>query len=260
MKRFIFLDFDGVMDTTHHTNWLYHEGLPENDRYGAVFDPESVRNLGEIINRTGAEIVVSSSWKDTMTYAQILQMWKERNLPGFVTDVTPTCSNHRGDEIASWLGIFQEMSGGEEYDYVIIDDLGEADFNEDQFSHLVTVDSFYGLDEKACTRAIAILCGEEDDIELSDEQEIDYLEETIDEMKNFLRLVREGCRKARKPMLVILLVILALFAIKCAWSHHYTRSIGTFDIGEALAAWRSFQLCLPFCYFIVAVNAYLPPR
>ena len=42
-------------------------------------------------------------------------------------------------------------------------------------------------------------------------------------------------------MLVILLVILALFAIKCAWSHHYTRSIGTFDIGEALAAWRSFQ-------------------
>ena len=54
-------------------------------------------------------------------------------------------------------------------------------------------------------------------------------------------------------MLVILLVILALFAIKCAWSHHYTRSIGTFDIGEALAV-------LPFCYFIVAVNAYLPPR
>ena len=31
-------------------------------------------------------------------------------------------------------------------------------------------------------------------------------------------------------MLVILLFILALFAIKCAWSHHYTRSIGTFDI------------------------------
>lgn len=65
---------------------------------------------------------------------------------------------------------------------------------------------------------------------------------------------------ARKPMLVILLVILALFAIKCAWSHHYTRSIGTFEIGEALAAWRSFQLYLPFCYFIVAVNAYLPSR
>lgn len=42
MKRLIFLDFDGVMDTTHHTNWLYHEGLPENDRYGVVFDPECI--------------------------------------------------------------------------------------------------------------------------------------------------------------------------------------------------------------------------
>lgn len=159
MKRFIFLDFDGVMDTTHHTNWLYHEGLPENDRYGVVFDPESIGHLKEIVDRTGAEIVVSSSWKDTMSYAQILQMWKDRNLPGFVTDVTPTCSNHRGDEIASWLELFKEMSGGEECEYVIIDDLGEMDFNDDQIGHLVTVDSFYGLVENAKDKAISILLG-----------------------------------------------------------------------------------------------------
>ena len=105
MKRFVFLDFDGVLDTTHHTNWLYHEGLQDADRYGVLFDLECVRNLREIIDRTGAEIVVFSSWKDTMTYAQILQMWKDRDLPGFVTDVTPNCSNHRGDEVASLLGI-----------------------------------------------------------------------------------------------------------------------------------------------------------
>lgn len=56
MKRFIFLDFDGVMDTTHHTNWLYHEGLPENDRYGVLYDPECVGYLREIVDRTDAEI------------------------------------------------------------------------------------------------------------------------------------------------------------------------------------------------------------
>lgn len=156
MKRFIFLDFDGVMNTYHYCNQLYLEGLPEGDKFGVLFDPECVRNLGEIIERTGAEIVISSSWKATMTYAQILQMWKDRNLPGFVTDVTPTCSRHRGDEIASWLGIFQEISGGEEYEYVIIDDLGEEDFNEDQLNHLVTVD-WYGLTEEAMQHAISIL-------------------------------------------------------------------------------------------------------
>ena len=228
MKRFIFLDFDGVMDTTHHTNWLYHEGLPENDRYGVVFNPECIGYLREIVDRTGAEIVVSSSWKDTMTYAQILQMWKDRDLPGFVTDVTPTCSSHRGDEIALWLGIFKEMSGGEECEYVIIDDLGEMDFNEDQLDHLVSVDQFYGLDEDACRRAVEILGGRMEEEEQPDEQE-NYLKEAIDYLKSFPRAIREGCIKARKPMLVILSVILALVAVKCAWSYHYTRNICSFE-------------------------------
>ena len=30
-------------------------------------------------------------------------MWQERNLPGFVKGVTPTVSNHRGNEIDAWL-------------------------------------------------------------------------------------------------------------------------------------------------------------
>ena len=38
-------------------------------------------------------------------------------------------------------------------------DLGEVDFNDDQLSHLVSVDSFYGLDEDSCSRAISILGG-----------------------------------------------------------------------------------------------------
>ena len=102
-----------------------------------------------------------------------------------------------GAVLASWLGIFQEMSGGEECEYVIIDDLGEADFNEDQQDHLVSVDSFYGLDEDACRRAVAILGGGVDDEESPDEQE-DYLKETIDYLKELPRSVREGCIKAKK--------------------------------------------------------------
>lgn len=157
MKKFIFLDFDGVMDTSHHCNRLYHEGLPEADKYGTVFDPECVENLNLIIKETGAEIVITSSWKEIMSYEQILQMWKDRGLPGFVTDTTLTCSNHHGDEIASWLDIYRHISGETEYTYVIIDDMGEADFSEDQLEHLVTTDFFYGLDENVRMRAIEVL-------------------------------------------------------------------------------------------------------
>ena len=159
MKRIVFLDFDGVMDTGHHCNRLNYQGLPENDKYGVLFDPDCVKNLERIIEETGAEIVVTSSWKDWMSYEQFLQMWKDRNLPGFVTDTTPSCSNHRGDEISSWLSLFSKIENGAECRYVIIDDMGEADFNKDQVSHLVSVDSFYGLNEKACLQAISILCG-----------------------------------------------------------------------------------------------------
>lgn len=103
--KIIFLDFDGVMDTAYYDHVLSKEGLPGNDSFGTVFDPNCVRNLNEIIEKTGADIVVSSSWKSFMTYKDFLDMWEYRGLPGFVTDVTPTPSirRNRGDEIDAWL-------------------------------------------------------------------------------------------------------------------------------------------------------------
>ena len=87
--KIIFLDFDGVMDTAYYDHMLSKQGLPGNDLYGTVFDPNCVHNLRRIIDNTGADIVVSSSWKHFMTYKEFLEMWDARGLPGFVTDVTP---------------------------------------------------------------------------------------------------------------------------------------------------------------------------
>ena len=58
-KKIIFLDFDGVMDTAYYDHVLNSKRLPNYDEYGAVFDPECVRNLKYIIEQTGADIVVS---------------------------------------------------------------------------------------------------------------------------------------------------------------------------------------------------------
>ena len=90
--KIIFLDFDGVMDTTYYSQYAAIHGLPETDKYGVLFDPECVRCLEKIICKTHADIVISSSWKDVMDYSHIFEMWKERGLPGFVIDVTSTCS------------------------------------------------------------------------------------------------------------------------------------------------------------------------
>ena len=155
--KIIFLDFDGVMDTSYYDHILSKEGKPGNDEYGAVFDPYCIRNLKRIIEETEADIVVSSSWKYMMGYQDFLNMWKDRGLPGFITDVTPNPVDRRkrGDEIDAWI---EECKT--ECQYVIIDDLEANNFNEHQIPRLLIVNPFFGLDEETAERAIQILNAE----------------------------------------------------------------------------------------------------
>lgn len=155
--KIIFLDFDGVMDTSYYDHILSKEGKPGNDEYGAVFDPYCIRNLKRIIEETEADIVVSSSWKYLMSYQDFLNMWKDRGLPGFITDVTPNPVDRRkrGDEIDAWI---EECKT--ECQYVIIDDLEANNFNEHQIPRLLIVNPFFGLDEETAERAIQILNAE----------------------------------------------------------------------------------------------------
>ncbi len=152
--KVIFLDFDGVMDTAYYGHILGKEGLPYHDEFGAVFDPSCVRNLKEIIDRTGAEIVVTSSWKSLMNYKDLLDMWKKRGLPGYVMDATPSSSEckHRGDEIDAWLKECKD-----ECQYIILDDIDESNFNEHQLSRLIVVNPYHGLDNEVAEKAIKIL-------------------------------------------------------------------------------------------------------
>ena len=77
--KIIFLDFDGVMDTAYYDHVLAKEGKPSNDEYGIVFDPNSIRNLKYIIDMTGADIVVTSSWKYMMNYQDFSMQGQTHN-------------------------------------------------------------------------------------------------------------------------------------------------------------------------------------
>lgn len=150
--KIIFLDFDGVMDNEYYDHILSKAGKPIADEYGLLFDPECVKNLKHIIDNTGADIVISSTWKDLMSYKDILDMWKYRGLPGFVTDVTPTISNHRGNEIDAWLEECRH-----DCQYAIIDDLDASNFNPHQIEHLFVVNPYCGLDEDTAKGLLNIL-------------------------------------------------------------------------------------------------------
>lgn len=79
-------------------------------------------------------------------------MWEERNMPGFLTDITANVSNHRGDEIARWL-----LECKDKCNFIIIDDLDPYNFNKDQLDFLIQVDPYIGISDSDISKAMFLL-------------------------------------------------------------------------------------------------------
>ena len=87
MRKILFLDFDGVLNSE---NWCYS---PAAKHWYGVFglDSEKITLLDEIVERTGCEIVISSSWRAGKTVADlkfILSYFGMKNVDA-VVDKTP---------------------------------------------------------------------------------------------------------------------------------------------------------------------------
>lgn len=172
MNKVIFLDIDGVLNT----KWLYTQ-MDKNtprDKYGYAFDPNAVANLKRIIDETGAEIVISSSWK-SFGLTELIDMWQERNLPGLIIGITPNSVSDelllhadldnmeifhiRGEEIKEWL----LRHGKEVSNYVIIDDVDNM--LPEQQNHFVQTNPETGITEDIALLAIMTLNNAEYDKE-----------------------------------------------------------------------------------------------
>ena len=88
MTKYIFLDFDGVLNTEFYQNLLISQGKPWGDENGAFFDPEAVMQLKHIVDATCADIIIESSWK-YLGLKALREMWAARRLPGRLIDITP---------------------------------------------------------------------------------------------------------------------------------------------------------------------------
>ena len=164
MRKIIFLDIDGVLNTER---WHCQTASNElQDEYGYKFDPVAVTNLSKIIEETGADIVISSSWK-FMGLSKMRKMWKDRKLPGNVIGITPnTVSDEfllnvdldnmdimaiRGQEVKEWL----MLNKNEITNYVILDDMN--DILQEQESHFVWIDPEVGITTENVEQAIMML-------------------------------------------------------------------------------------------------------
>jgi hypothetical protein len=131
----IFLDIDGVVAPT-----------TERDRYGDL-DSACIAVLNEIVERSGAEVVVSSSWRFGKSVGVLHKMLAAHGFVGRVVDKTPTDVRGltRGEEIAAWLAS-HPVEG-----FVILDDHRDMG---DLMGHLVQTQTSKGLRPVDADRAV----------------------------------------------------------------------------------------------------------
>jgi len=166
MSKIIFLDIDGVLNSERQHDRCVNKGIAPVDGFGYAFDPIAVDNLKRIVEKTGADIVISSSWKlwglDAMQ-----RMWTRRGLPGKVIDITPNTESDemllsvdldymdipaiKGSEIKEWL----TTRGHDVTHYAILDDL--PDMLPEQESHFIQTDPRIGITEEDAEQIIKIL-------------------------------------------------------------------------------------------------------
>jgi len=151
MVKYIFLDFDGVLNTEQYQAKLAIECKPMKDDYGPLFDPKAVARLSEIIDATKAEILIISSWGEVLGRDKIIEMWEKRGLPGEVSTVF--IPDEKCNSKAQWI---KECLDRRIFlPYVILDD--ESQFLPEQEQCFIRVNPVTGISEENVEWSIDIL-------------------------------------------------------------------------------------------------------
>ena len=144
----IFLDIDGVLNCQdYYRSDRYNR---ENSTYPlSEIDPFRIELLNDIVNQTGAKVVLSSSWRHNRTIEEMMGILNECGFKGEIIDFTP-CSRcsmcFRGNEIQKWIENNKELLGKPYHQfntYVIIDD--DSDMLYWQRNNFYHCDGYSGL-------------------------------------------------------------------------------------------------------------------
>jgi hypothetical protein len=161
--KIIFLDIDGVLN--HEV--FYIERFEKCYDAGEIaypyseIDPKSVNNLNQLIKETGAEVVISSTWRHSgINYCK--DALEFHGFIGKIIDKTPDLRSDdclRGNEILKWIKDNEPLVGPyyNFTEYVILDD--DSDMLYWQRNNFLLIDRFVGLTMGDVFRAKKILNG-----------------------------------------------------------------------------------------------------
>lgn len=159
-RTVVFLDFDGTTIPLLYEKTLLQlaafskNALKSGDKYGMYFHPNCMDNIKRLVDKYQVDIVVTSTWKNTLGLEGLQEMWVDRAYPGRIIGITPKGAdlNKRGLEIQNYLNANPNITK-----YVIIDDMGDAFYEKSQLPYLVQCDPDLGFTEVKQREACRVL-------------------------------------------------------------------------------------------------------
>lgn len=143
--KIVFLDIDGVMN---HRNYMVRSRMHNLQE----FCPVAVRNLREIIKKTGAKIVVSSTWRKG-GWMELKRIMSCYDLDTYLFGMTPVFEEQiRGNEIEYYIHRYQIHHKDDPIEsFVILDD--DKDMG-DLLIYLIHCKEYIGLTDERREEAI----------------------------------------------------------------------------------------------------------
>ena len=143
----IFLDVDGVLNSTRGLKETYYQTKRPYSGYDYPFDVRCMYNLKYLVEVTNGYIVITSTWRmHEVGKSILLNELKKYELDNRVIGYTSILHKTRGEEIKAYLDILDEN-----INYIILDD--DSDF-KDLEEHLIKTDFNFGLTKENVDVAI----------------------------------------------------------------------------------------------------------
>lgn len=112
---YILLDIDGVLTSDAWSRQCRAEHCPANLFGMDWFDPGCVEVLTLLVEKTGADIIISSSWRE-LGLDRLQHVWEVCGLPGKLAGTTPEWILMKDKAIREWIRQNPQEA------YVILDD------------------------------------------------------------------------------------------------------------------------------------------
>ena len=135
--KILFLDVDGVLNCKPD----YDARYPDMNSV-LLINQLLVERLQQVLKDTGAQVVMSSTWRKTRGGREFLE---ECGIP--ILDITDCNGPRRGDEIQRWIDLHSPM---DDFTYAIVDD--DSDMLDHQLPRFVRTEFETGLTEQAAYR------------------------------------------------------------------------------------------------------------